>query len=117
LNLVVNALDAVEHVAPSERQITVATEHRAGSVAMRVTDRGPGVPSELLPRMFEPFVTSKAGGLGLGLYITRSIVTAHGGEIQASANPEGGLVVEVRLPARRESASGAEPLLAGMPAS
>ena len=63
-----------------------------------MTDSGPPVPQTLLERMFEPFYTTKAEGLGMGLPISKSIVDAHRGRMWATRNPGGGLTVSVSLP-------------------
>ena len=63
-----------------------------------VSDRGPGIPGDQLERVFEPFVTFREKGLGLGLAISRSIVTAHGGSIRAENNADGGATFRCLLP-------------------
>ena len=75
-----------------------AAKHR---VSLAVTDDGPGIPPQILPRIFEPFYTTKAAqeGTGLGLAITRAIVRDHGGEIAAESGPEGGATFTITLPA------------------
>ena len=65
---------------------------------LAVSDRGPGVPEGQLERVFEPFVTFREQGLGLGLAISRSIVTAHGGSIRAENNADGGATFRCLLP-------------------
>jgi C4-dicarboxylate-specific signal transduction histidine kinase len=83
LNLVRNAVEAVQELEPARRRVTVATRVEAdGSVTLSVSDLGDGVPPEIAARLFEPFVTNKRGGLGLGLSICRSVVEAHGGSIR-----------------------------------
>jgi len=89
LNLVLNAVQAVE---PWGR-LTVTSRGRAVSFA----DTGPGIPPEILDKLFTPFVTSKAKGTGLGLAIAQKIVEAHGGSIEARNNPGGGATFTVRL--------------------
>lgn len=98
LNLLVNAIDALEQVAPERRLVSVTTARKDRTLAIRVVDAGPGAPPDVLARMFEPFVTTKSSGLGLGLYINRSIIATHGGDIRASAAPQGGLAMEITLP-------------------
>jgi len=71
----------------------------ASFVEIAVTDSGPGIAAEVADRLFQPFVTSKAAGLGLGLSICREIVEAHGGQLTASPAAAGGTVFTVRLPA------------------
>ena len=63
-----------------------------------VSDSGPGISAELLPRIFEAFVTSKATGMGLGLAISRTIIETHGGRMRAENGPEGGAIISFTLP-------------------
>ena len=91
LNLVRNAIEAVETLPPERRRITVATRLEVdGSGTFSVSDLGDGVPREANERLFDPFVTTKPGGLGLGLSICRSVVEAHGGSICHHLNDERG---------------------------
>jgi PAS domain S-box-containing protein len=99
LNLVINGCDAMNGSA-APRELVVRTAAGAdGSVELCVADRGEGIPPESLERIFEPFVTTKAHGLGLGLAVCRSIVQAHGGRLWATNNPERGATLHVQLPA------------------
>ncbi len=99
MNLLMNALDAVESVPVEERRLGVDTTRTPeGRVEVRVVDRGPGASQEALDQVFEPFFTTKSGGLGLGLYIARSIIEAHGGVIRALKNPDCGLTMLISLP-------------------
>jgi C4-dicarboxylate-specific signal transduction histidine kinase len=83
LNLVRNAVEAVQELEPERRRVTVATRIEAdGSGTLAVSDLGDGVPQEVRERLFDAFVTTKRGGLGLGLSICRSVVEAHGGAIR-----------------------------------
>ena len=100
LNLVRNAVEAVQALPEERRRITVATQVEAdGSGTFSVADLGEGVPREAKERLFDPFVTTKPGGLGLGLSICRSVVEAHGGVIRHHANGTGGAVFSFTLPA------------------
>jgi C4-dicarboxylate-specific signal transduction histidine kinase len=91
INLVRNAMEAVESLPPERRRITVATHRELdGSGTLSVSDLGEGVPREARERLFDPFVTTKPGGLGLGLSICRSVVEAHGGSIRHLQNEENG---------------------------
>ncbi len=96
-NLLGNAL---RYGAGSRVDVEVAAEHDA--VVMRVRDHGPGFPESELPRLFDRFEratqTAHHGGLGLGLYVSREVALAHGGEMRASNAAGGGAIVEVRLP-------------------
>lgn len=100
LNLVVNACDAMEECEPGQRLITIRSEPAdGGSLRVLVSDRGPGLPPGDDERVFEPFVTTKAKGMGLGLSISRSIISAHGGRLWASNNGAGGATFCFTLPA------------------
>jgi signal transduction histidine kinase len=100
VNLLRNALDAVE----AGGQIRVHSRRPAGEmeawIAIDVDDDGPGIPPEVLPQIFEAFVSSRldARGTGLGLTVAAGIVQQHGGAIEAANRPEGGARLEVRLP-------------------
>ena len=100
LNLIRNAMDAVQDLPAARRRITVATRVEAdGSGTLSVCDLGEGVPAELEASLFDPFVTTKPGGLGLGLSICRSVVEAHGGRIRHERNPQAsGAVFDLTLP-------------------
>jgi PAS domain S-box-containing protein len=91
MNLILNGLEAVADMPQAQRQLVVRTRNvDRHTVQISVTDSGRGIPSERLPRLFESFYTTKENGMGLGLAIARSIVEAHGGEILAENNHEGG---------------------------
>ena len=95
LNLVQNALEA----SPTGATVEIEASHDRESVQVRVLDRGPGVASELAARVFDPGVTSKAQGSGLGLTIARALARQHGGDLDSSAREGGGCVAVLRLPA------------------
>ena len=97
VNLVMNAMDAMTETPPGQRHVTINSDVRATAVDVSVRDTGPGLPPHILDRLFSPFVTTKARGLGIGLTIVRSIVDAHGGTIVACNNPEGGATFTVTL--------------------
>ena len=99
LNLVMNACDAMDATPAPDRRLLVATANGDGFVRLAVKDCGPGIPDGQLERVFEPFVTFRDQGLGLGLAISRSIVTDHGGSIRAENNPDGGATFHCALPA------------------
>jgi signal transduction histidine kinase len=105
LNLVMNAIEAMGELAEGSRELTISTAH-AGSDGVLVTigDSGPGLPAGNSERIFEPFYTTKASGLGMGLSICRSIVEAHGGRLWAKPNEPRGAVFSMMLPVREKSA-------------
>jgi signal transduction histidine kinase len=100
LNLIVNAADAMDALPEAARVLTIATALDAGMVCLSVADRGPGIPAEAADKLFEPFWSTKAEGMGIGLAVCRSIVAAHHGTLEASNAPGGGAVFHARLPAR-----------------
>ncbi len=97
VNLLMNAMDAMAETPPARRRVTISTEVRAADVDVSVRDAGTGLPAQIDGALFTPFVTTKAHGLGIGLTITRTIVDAHGGTIDARNNPEGGATFTVTL--------------------
>ncbi|MGH7347801.1 MAG: ATP-binding protein, partial [Candidatus Rokuibacteriota bacterium] len=102
LNLLVNACQAMAGVVDGPRVLRIETaQSTPGSIEISVADTGAGVAGSELERMFEPFVSSKAEGLGMGLSINRSIVEAHGGHIVATRNADRGLTLHVTLPTAR----------------
>jgi signal transduction histidine kinase len=97
-NLVANALDAVAH-SPQPRRVHIEASHAKGTVQLRVEDSGSGIPGDLAKKLFEPFVTSKADGMGLGLAISQSLLRARGGELSFEPSRElGGAAFVVLLP-------------------
>jgi signal transduction histidine kinase len=99
LNLVMNASEAMASVPAERRQITVRTLASDGRVYASVVDRGPGFAPETHDKLFEPYFTTKAQGLGLGLSISRSIVLAHGGRLWGVSTPGRGATFHIALPA------------------
>jgi C4-dicarboxylate-specific signal transduction histidine kinase len=98
LNLILNACESMSATAIDERLLTVTTETENGFASMSVADRGVGIPDDQLTAVFEPFVTFRERGLGLGLAISRSIVVAHGGQIVAENNTDRGATFRCMLP-------------------
>jgi len=106
LNLVRNAVEAMEHAERGELTITTRALPEQGMVEVIVADTGPGIAPELAERLFQPFVTTKATGMGLGLSICREIVEAHHGRLTTAPGAAGGTVFRVTLPiASREEAA------------
>ena len=101
MNLVRNAVEAM--AAMEKRELTVRSGAVApSSVQIDIIDTGPGLPDAVAERLFQPFVTTKPGGLGIGLSICRTIIDAHGGEISAHANPDGGTIFRLKLRADQD---------------
>ena len=89
LNLIRNAIDAMED--SPKRKLVIAVRRVEGEQAeISVADTGPGISPEIESQLFQPFITTKRHGMGVGLSISRTIVEAHGGRLWAEANPEGG---------------------------
>jgi two-component system sensor kinase FixL len=89
LNLIRNAIEAMQGSERKELLVTTSVPEK-GRVEVSVSDTGPGLAEEIMPRLFQPFVTTKAAGMGVGLSISKRIVEAHGGEMWAEPNPDGG---------------------------
>ncbi|MBI1951452.1 MAG: HAMP domain-containing protein [Acidobacteria bacterium] len=94
-NLVGNSVQALQGTGGT---ITVTTRPAAGGAEIRVSDTGPGLPEEVLRHLFEPYVSARPGGTGLGMAIARRIVLDHGGRIEAGNHPGGGACVRILLP-------------------
>jgi signal transduction histidine kinase len=98
LNLILNACEAMDTTAPPDRRLFLMVGSDArNNVQLSIRDCGPGIPSALIDHLFEPFVTTKPEGLGLGLSISRTIVAAHGGRMWAENNAGGGATVHCLL--------------------
>jgi two-component system sensor kinase FixL len=98
INLVRNAIEAME--ASETQRLTVSTRAIPDAVEIAVADTGPGIAPEVAEQLFQPFVTSKAAGLGLGLSICRELVEAHGGRLSAGSGAAGGTEFVITLPTR-----------------
>jgi len=94
-NLVRNAEDALE--GRDNATITLSTQTQGRMARLVIADNGPGFPVEMLPRVFEPYVTTKAKGTGLGLPIVKKIIDEHGGTIEIHNAPEGGARMDIAL--------------------
>jgi signal transduction histidine kinase len=104
VNLVLNAVEAMSTVENGARELSISTEQSdTGGIRVAVGDSGPGIAPEHLQRVFEPFYTTKASGIGMGLSICRSIIDGHGGRLWAEANEPRGTVFQFTLPATQES--------------
>jgi signal transduction histidine kinase len=93
INLIKNAHEA----CGSEGMLHIATEYTPPSISVTFKDSGKGLPPEILPRIFEPFVSTKANGMGLGLAICRRLIDLNGGTIEAT-NENGGACFTIYLP-------------------
>jgi C4-dicarboxylate-specific signal transduction histidine kinase len=99
VNLAVNAIEAMVGSKTGPRELWITTTSDGASDGLvTVRDTGPGIPSICFNRVFEPFYTTKAGGLGMGLSICRSIVDAHGGRLWAAHNEPRGAIFQFTLP-------------------
>lgn len=102
LNLIRNAVEAMRE--SENKVLTVRTSVDGGFVAVDVIDTGPGIPPEIQARLYQPFVTGKPGGMGIGLSIAKRIAEAHGGTISAWSTPTGGTKFHFSLPILEEEA-------------
>ena len=98
INLVVNAMDATKDAPSEKRTISIRTLSVENFAELWVSDLGPGIPEHQLKEVFEPFFTSKAEGMGMGLSIARTIIEAHKGQIGAKNRDHGGASFRIRLP-------------------
>nr|ALS91718.1 phoR_proteo: phosphate regulon sensor kinase [uncultured bacterium] len=98
LNLILNGMDAMANTPESKRCLLIRTSENDQEVEVAVSDAGQGIPLERLPRIFDPFATTKSDGLGLGLSIAKWIIEAHHGRIIAESNVNGGATFRFTLP-------------------
>jgi signal transduction histidine kinase len=99
LNLILNAVEAMGSVEAGPRELSISTEQsHANGVLVAVRDTGSGIDPRHLERVFAAFYTTKPNGVGMGLSICRSIVSAHGGRLWATANEPRGAVFQFSLP-------------------
>jgi len=98
LNLVLNGCEAMSGDPTGERTLSVDVRADDGFVRFSVRDRGTGIGADVMERLFEPFVTTKPDGLGLGLSISQTIISAHGGRLWAENNPDRGSTLHCLVP-------------------
>jgi len=98
INLLLNAMDAVNDNPPERRLVTLRARPAGATAELGVSDSGHGIPADQLLRVFEPFFSSKPDGLGLGLAISRDIIKGHGGNLWAENNAAGGATFRFTLP-------------------
>jgi signal transduction histidine kinase len=104
--LIVNAIQAMSGAGDGRRELQISTEaDEAEGVRVGVRDTGPGVAPESLPRLFDPFYTTKAEGMGMGLAICRSIVEGHGGRLWATASEPYGALFQFTIPTEQDATS------------
>jgi len=108
VNLIINALDALTAVPEEHRNVDVVVE-RGGDDQVRicVADTGPGIRQDEIEKIFQPFFTTKPGGIGMGLQICLTTIERLGGDLRVSNRPEGGASFEITLPAAAVSPAGA----------
>ena len=87
-------------------QVDAAKSAAGEAVVLRVQDNGPGIPKDKLEEVFDPYFTTKAEGIGLGLWIARQIAVAHGGSLRAENAPAGGAIFTLLLPLSRKENPG-----------
>jgi two-component system sensor histidine kinase DctS len=100
LNLTRNAIEAMQDSAPQRRVLRIVAAHEAGQVTVSVIDQGHGIAPEVAERLFSPFFSTKAEGMGMGLSICRTVIEFHGGTLSHSANPDGGTIFRFGLPSQ-----------------
>jgi C4-dicarboxylate-specific signal transduction histidine kinase len=106
LNLILNAVQAMGAVTDGAREALITTSQtEPNEVCFGIRDTGPGLSAETLPRLFEPFYTTKPSGMGMGLAICRSIVEAHGGQLWATGCEPRGALFQFTVPATRADKS------------
>jgi PAS domain S-box-containing protein len=105
LNLIMNAVEAMSDSKGSRDLLISTAEDRSHGVLATVRDSGPGLDPESLERLFDPFYTTKPGGMGMGLSICRSIIEVHGGRVWATANVPRGASFHISLPGHEATAS------------
>jgi signal transduction histidine kinase len=106
LNLVMNGIEAMGSVADRPRELVITTRNlEPDQVQVTVEDAGTGLDPSALDKIFDPFYTTKPGGMGMGLSISRSIIEAHGGRLWAEAKDGPGTMFHFTLPTSREDDS------------
>jgi two-component system, LuxR family, sensor kinase FixL len=96
VNLMRNAIEAM-HRSPTKHLVITARSHKQNQVEISVSDTGHGLSDDMSGQLFQPFVSSKVHGMGLGLSICRTIVEAHGGKLSVAPNPDGGTIFRFTL--------------------
>jgi two-component system sensor kinase FixL len=97
LNLIRNGIEAM--VSSPQKELRVSTKKGDDVVVIEVSDRGSGIEPEVMRQLFQPFMTTKSNGMGIGLSISKTIVEAHGGRIWVESEPRSGTTFRFTLPA------------------
>jgi signal transduction histidine kinase len=110
LNLIMNAIEAMTAITDRPRVLAIRSEHLGAPerVAIAVRDSGAGLDPQEAKRLFDAFFTTKPHGMGMGLSICRTIISAHGGELAGANNPDGGATFEFKLPVSKEESDRVE---------
>lgn len=105
VNLIRNAVEALASADAAGRRLSIAARRVAANrqVEIRITDTGPGIDPAVEKRLFEPFVTSKPAGMGIGLSVCRRLAEAHGGSVDLAPGSPGGAIATLTLPALPET--------------
>jgi two-component system sensor histidine kinase DctS len=104
LNLTRNAIEAMQAVPPERRVLLIEAALERGQVVLSVQDRGHGIAPEVAERLFSPFFSTKAEGMGMGLSICRTAIEFHGGTLTHRDHPQGGTIFAFALPAQAKQA-------------
>jgi C4-dicarboxylate-specific signal transduction histidine kinase len=103
LNLIINACEALTTVENEPRKLFVSTASEVGGAALTVRDSGFGIDPQEIEAVFEAFRTTKPGGMGMGLAVSRSIIEGHGGRLWAEPNEPRGAIFKFTIPSKKES--------------
>ena len=104
INMITNAAEAVQGTGKPGR-IHIATQETTGTVLITIKDSGPGVPSAIRDKIFDPYFTTKSDGSGIGLSLCQRIVADHGGNIEVSSSDWGGSQFVIRIPREKRGQS------------
>jgi signal transduction histidine kinase len=107
-NLVTNALDALRGIVGRERLVTIRCRRESNWAVVSIADNGPGVAQSQASRIFEPFFSTKAEGMGMGLMVCRTVIEAHGGQLWLEPAGSGGATFSFRLPALEHDRGGGQ---------
>lgn len=108
INLMRNAMESMQHSERRELSVRTSTPDAERKIVVEVADTGSGISDEIAAQLFTPFVTTKPGGMGVGLSISKRIINSHGGEIWADHNEDGGATFRFTLPTMRDENTDAD---------